>query len=114
MARSRFWISGWFRPTPPESRNVVRLTTALPVATSINGAIALSRDGSRLAYVSGPQGQIYVRMMDQLEARPIPGTEDARFICFSPDGQSLSFVTLQPERKVKKVAVAGRARSSTG
>ena len=99
---------GWLRPAPPEARNVVRLTITLPVTTSIPGTLALSRDGSRLAYVSGPQHQIYVRLMDQLESRVIPGTEGAGFLCFSPDGQWISYMASGGSGyKLKKIAVAG-------
>jgi serine/threonine protein kinase/WD40 repeat protein len=99
---------GWLRPAPPETRAVVRLTTTLPVVNSVPGAIAVSRDGSRLAFVGGPLRQIYVRMLDQLEARPISGTEGATFLCFSPDGQWISYVdaSTQPN-KLKKIALAG-------
>jgi len=97
---------GWLRPAPPAPRSVVRLTTTLPVANVI-GAIALSRDGSRLAFVGGPHRQIYVRMMDQLEAKPIPGTEEASSICFSPDGQWISYFGGTSKPKLMKIAVAG-------
>jgi hypothetical protein len=99
---------GWLRPAPAEPHNVVRLAATLPVATSLPGPIALSRDGSRLAFVGGPKGQLYVRMMDQLEATPIPGTEGAAFLCFSPDGTWISYIdaSVQPN-KLKKIAVAG-------
>ncbi|MGD0135502.1 MAG: serine/threonine-protein kinase, partial [Bryobacteraceae bacterium] len=98
---------GWLRPAPPEPRAVVHLTAILPVVTDIPGAIAVSRDGSRLAFVGGTQRQIYVRMLDQLEARPISGTEGATFLCCSPDGQWISYVdsSMQPN-KLKKIALA--------
>jgi serine/threonine-protein kinase len=98
---------GWLRPAPPEPRAVVRLSAALPVANT-PGALAVSHDGSRLAFVGGPQRQIYVRMLDQLEARPISGTEGATFLCFSPDGQWISYMdsSTQPN-KLKKIALAG-------
>ncbi len=99
---------GWLRPAPPEPRAVVRLTATLPIVTNIPGALAMSRDGSRLAFVGGPQRQIYVRMLDQLEARPISGTEGAGFLCFSPDGQWISYADLSGQpNKLKKIALAG-------
>jgi serine/threonine-protein kinase len=105
LAAVALW--GWLRPTPPEPRNVVRLTATLPVANT-PGALAMSHDGSRLAFVGGPQRQIYVRMLDQLETRPISGTEGATFLCFSPDGQWISYIdsSVQPN-KLKKIALAG-------
>jgi hypothetical protein len=44
-----------------------------------------------LAFVAGPQYDIHVRMTDQIEAKPIPGTDGSGLICFSPDGQSISY-----------------------
>src|ERR1700733_2791143 len=104
IAGAALW--GWFHPVPTEPRNVVRLTTTLPVVSNVPGAIVISHDGTRLAFVS--HSQIYVRMLDQLEARPIPGTEGASFLCFSPDGQWISYMdtSVQPN-KLKRIAVEG-------
>jgi serine/threonine-protein kinase len=69
-------------------------------------AIALSADGSRLAYVarsgSAPP-QVYIRSIDSPEARPLPGTEDAASPFFSPDGQWLGFLA---PGKLGKVSVS--------
>ncbi len=50
--------------------------------------------------------QLYLRPMDSLEARPIPGTEGAVNPFFSPDGQWLGFFA---GGKLKKVPVSGGA-----
>lgn len=42
-------------------------------------------------------------MMDQLEVRPI-STDGAAFLCFSPDGQWIAYMT---GGQLKKIAVAG-------
>ena len=68
----------------------------------------LSPDGSQLAYV-GHQGstqQIYVRAMDSLEAKAVPGTEGAVNPFFSPDGQWLGFFSAG---KLKKISISGGA-----
>jgi serine/threonine protein kinase/Tol biopolymer transport system component len=56
-------------------------------------AFALSPDGSRLVYVAhvGGTTQLFERLMDRLEVRPIPDTERAFAPFFSPDGQSVGF-----------------------
>jgi serine/threonine-protein kinase len=56
-------------------------------------AFALSPDGSRLVYVAYVDGttQLFERLMDRYEVRPIPGTEGASAPFFSPDGQSVGF-----------------------
>ena len=71
-------------------------------------ALALSPDGSQLAYVAIQDGkqQLYLRAMDSLEARPIPGTEGAVSPFFSPDGQWLGFFA---DQKLKKTSVSGGA-----
>jgi Tol biopolymer transport system component len=96
-------IWGWSRPAAVPRHDVVRFTTTIPPITSEPGAIALSRDGSRVAFVSGEKNQIYVRMMDQLDAKLIPGTEGAEYLSFSPDGQWISYIG----GALKKIAVAG-------
>src|SRR5262249_53776838 len=71
--------------------------------------VALSRDGSRLVYVANQR--LYLRPMNQLEARPIPGTEGdglaaARGPFFSLDGQWVGFWA---GGQIKKVSLTGGA-----
>ena len=75
--------------------------------------MALSPDGTHLAYVAAQGGtqQIYLRAMDSLEAKPIPGTEGAIEPFFSPDGQWLGFFA---GGKLKKVSVSGGAALTLG
>ena len=75
-------------------------------------ALALSREGSQLAYVaegrsggSGRGQQICVRRVDDLSVRPIPETEGAVSPFYSPDGAWLAFFT--SGGLLKKVALAG-------
>ena len=48
----------------------------------------ISADGSMLVYAGniGPQASLYLRRLNDLEVRPIPGTEGAGDPIFSPDG----------------------------
>ena len=58
--------------------------------------VALSPDGRRLVYVASRDDdarQLYVRRLDQLEGKPIPGTENAHGPFFSPDGEWVAFFT---------------------
>jgi serine/threonine-protein kinase len=70
-------------------------------------AAVLSPDGSLLAF-TGRKGvqvrQLYIRRLDQLEATPLNGTEDAFAPFFSPDGQWIAFFA---EGKLKKLPSAG-------
>ena len=93
-------------PLRPVSRTVIMLPPGRRLAGLDQPAVALSPDGTHLAYV-GIQGgtqQIYLRTMDSLEARSIPGTEGATGPFFSPDGQWLGFFA---DQKLKKASVSG-------
>jgi len=96
------------KPVPPQpvSRTVITLPPGQRLAQLNQPAVALSPDGSHLAYVAvqGGKQQIYLRAMDSLEATPILGTEGAVYPFFSPDGQWLGFFAGQ---KLKKVHVSG-------
>ncbi|MEE8360534.1 MAG: protein kinase [Gemmatimonadales bacterium] len=76
-------------PAPMVMRTV--LADSLP---PLNG-LAISPDGSHIAVAIGFQ-QLYLRRADELEFRPIPGTEGGSLpnFHFSPDGQWLAFVLL--------------------
>lgn len=52
----------------------------------------------------GSAQQLYLRALDSLEAKPIPGTEGAGEPFFSPDGQWLGFFAGE---KLKKVPILG-------
>ena len=70
------------------------------------GFFSLSPDGRSLAFVanSGDKDQVWIRTMDALDARPVPGTDDATYPFWSPDGAYLAFFA---QGKLKKVAIAG-------
>jgi serine/threonine-protein kinase len=109
-------LATWnLKPIPP--RPVNRTVITLPPGQRLGGldqvAVALSPDGTHLAYV-GVQGatqQLYLRAMDSLEAKLIPGTEGATEPFFSPDGQWLGFFAGQ---KLKRVSVSGGAALTLG
>jgi len=84
-------VLGFFRSTPLGIRRP---------------AFALSPDGSRLVYVAdlADRTQLFLRLMNQFEVSPIPGTEDAFAPFFSPDGQSVGFFA---KDKLKIVSLLG-------
>jgi eukaryotic-like serine/threonine-protein kinase len=105
------------RPSPspqPVTRTVINLPPGQQLAGLDAGpAVALSLDGTHLAYVAiqGGTQQLYLRAMDSLEAKPIPGTEGAVSSFFSPDGQWLGFFA---GGKLKKISVSGGAALTLG
>ena len=102
------------KPEPaPSPKPVSRLTITLPPGQQLAGldggpAVALSPDGTHLAYVARQGGiqQIYLRPVDSLESKPVPGTEGAVNPFFSPDGQWMGFFA---GGALKKVSVSGGA-----
>ncbi len=102
-------VAVWQVTRPAETpRPVVRSSLPLPSGVGLTGtgrpAVALSSDGTRLVYSANQQ--LYLRAMDQTEATPIRGTENARGPFFSPDGEWVGF---SAERQLKKVAISGGA-----
>jgi eukaryotic-like serine/threonine-protein kinase len=91
--------------TPP--RAVTRSAMTLAAAYAIYPA--LSRDGTRLVYAQGSSAslQLWLRMMDQLEGKPIPGGENATLPEFSPDGQWIAYYSWPNYDKLKKIPVNG-------
>ena len=108
-------LAAWNLKTSPTApaKLVSRFTITLPPGQQLAGldagpALALSPDGSHLAYVAIQEGkrQIYLRRMDSLESKPIPGTEGGFSPFFSPDGAWLGFFA---GGKLKKVSMGGGA-----
>jgi serine/threonine-protein kinase len=97
---------GWLRtPLAPP-----RLVTRSAMTLAGGGySPALSRDGTRLAYDGSAPDGIWLRMMDQLEGKPIPGAEKGEFPAFSPDGQWIAYSTYPAPYKLKKIPVTGGA-----
>jgi eukaryotic-like serine/threonine-protein kinase len=95
-------------PSRPVTRAVIALQAGLQLAGLDQPALALSPDGSQLAYVAAPaaggQQQIYLRAMDSSNARPMKGTEGAVAPFFSPDGRWMGFFA---GGKLKKISVRG-------
>jgi len=93
-------------PTQPVTRTVIALPPGERLAGLDKPAVSLSPDGNHVVYVANREGiqQLYLRAMDTLEAKPIPGTEGAVNPFFSPDGLWLGFFA---GGKLKKVSVSG-------
>jgi hypothetical protein len=102
----------------PLLQPVSRLTITLPPGQQLAGldhgpAVALSSDGTQIAYIARQGGvqQLYLRAMDSLVAKPIPGTDGAVNPFFSPDRQWVGFFA---DGKLKKASMSGGAVLSIG
>jgi eukaryotic-like serine/threonine-protein kinase len=102
-------------PTPPVSRFEITPPATAPLAALGGAQVAISPDGKRIAYFAQkPESanvELYVRELDALEARPIPGTEGRSVgnmnLFFSADGKSIGY--LAPDHNgVISVTIDGR------
>ena len=110
------------RPTiPPLVRFAADLPEIAPLALSPN-PMALSPDGRLLAYTAQVENEteLYLRPLDQMNARPVPGTKNGCSPFFAPDGTWIGYFDIR-NAKLKKLAVSGgdpvvlgEARSAMG
>ena len=100
--------AAWFALRPLEGRpsttHVARFRLTLPGTT--DDLARVSPDGRHLAVsvASGGRRQIWLRAIDDLDARPLSGTEGVRSFFWSPDSGSIGFFS---EGRLKKLAIDG-------
>jgi Tol biopolymer transport system component/predicted Ser/Thr protein kinase len=84
------WVHGNEEPA-----RVLRMSILPPEKTTlpIAGVPALSPDGRKLAFAANSPGKtsLWVRDLDSMTARELPGTEGASLPFWSPDGRSIGF-----------------------
>ena len=103
------WMA-WSRPpAPSDAGGRVHLDMLFPpgleLFTLSSAKLAISPDGSKVAYVAGGGGsrQIFVRSLDEPDSQPLRGTDAAFSTAFAPDGQSLVF--LSRDRTLKRLSL---------
>ena len=64
--------------------------------------VAISPDGSRIAYTANRNGVplLFVHRLDSFDAQPLAGTDGGTFPFFSPDGQQIGYATLDELKRV--------------
>jgi len=97
------------RPAPPPA--AIRFQIPLPARMSSYfdvqaTGLSVSPDGRQLIFVGVADGQrqLWLRPLDQVVARAIPGTEDAYSPFWSPDGRYVAFFA---GGKLKRIEPAG-------
>jgi hypothetical protein len=87
---------------------------------STRAAMALSPDGRFIVYAAAPatqelytEPQLYLRSLDQLEAKPIAGTEGGVYPFISPDSNWVGFYAYA-SGKLMKVSIAGGTSAFMG
>jgi eukaryotic-like serine/threonine-protein kinase len=94
-------------------RAALRVIVLPAEGTEVNGGpaapqAAISPDGKRIVFSAvdaGQRSRLFVRPLDSLEPRPIPGTDEGELPFWSADGRYVAFFTA--DRKLKKVVPDG-------
>ena len=100
-------------PEPPVDRQLSRFSIEAPPDSEFSfifpGA-AIAPDGRLLAFTAQRAGQpmLWLRPIDSLDARPLPGTEGVNFPFWSSDGKSVAFYS-PPDRRLKRTDALGGA-----
>lgn len=102
-----------YRVTRPTERPLVHLVDRLEAGLSLEGAVgsavAISPDGSRVAYVTIDDARLThlsMRNLGDAKSTPLSNTDEADGPFFSPDGRWIGFFT---PTEMKKVSVDGGA-----
>ena len=102
MAAVTAWAV-WFKPAPAAA--MTRFQVPLPENVNFSQYVSLSPDGRKLVFNStGESSGLWVRNLDSLEWRPLPGTQNAASPFWSPDSKYLAFGVAN---QLKKIDIAG-------
>ena len=104
LAAAAFAVA-WIRRAP-QPAPVVRFALTLPPAVQNASPPTISPDGRNIAFAADANGQrmIWIRPMDALEPRALPGTEGVYRPFWSSDSRFVGFIAAG---KMKKVDIAG-------
>jgi eukaryotic-like serine/threonine-protein kinase len=94
----------WLRPEAAPELPTLRLEVATPPTD--DPSMALSPDGTQMVFVANQNRRpmLWVRALDKVESRVLPGTEGASFPFWSPDGSTIAFFA---DNKLKRIGAAG-------
>src|SRR5208282_427542 len=99
-------VTAWaLWPKHPAPAKVTRFQVPLPENSTFSQYLSLSPDGRKLLFnTTGPEGGLWVRDLDSLEARLIPGTQGVFRMFWSPDSR---FVAFGLGKQLKKMDITG-------
>jgi Tol biopolymer transport system component len=91
----------------PPAADPIRLQLTVPAEARPDAAFSISPDGRRLVFLgsdSDGRTQLWLRALDEDEARPLPGTEQvgSGSVFWSPDGRWLAFAN---QGRLKKLDI---------
>jgi serine/threonine protein kinase/Tol biopolymer transport system component len=94
-------------PQPPVQKLSLLPPPGLTFSTARYGGLALSPDGRYLVIGGMSEGgdvMLWLRALNSTAARPLPGSEGARWPFWSPDSHSIGFFA---QRKLRRVSITG-------
>ena len=99
------WGAWYLKPAAPT--RVSRFKISLPPGSLpyITGNLALSDDGTLLAYVAGGENtrQVFIHRMDRVDSVRLEGAVDAHEVLLSPDASTVAFFTAETNLTIKKI-----------
>ena len=93
-------LTAWIALHPPPETPVVRFTIDPPPGSSFDvepirpGPVTVSPDGTKLVFAAvDTEGtdRLWIRTLDEVEARPLTGTENAQYPFWAPDSRHIGF-----------------------
>jgi len=93
-------LGAWILLHPPSEAPVVRFTIEPPPGSAFDvepirpGPVVVSPDGTKLVFAAtDAEGtdRLWIRTLDEVEARPLTGTEDAQYPFWAPDSRHIGF-----------------------
>ena len=104
LMTSAFFAGAYFTWPSPRQDRPLKLSLSLPAKTKF-GHTAISPDGAWLAFTTEiGSRQLWTLALATGEAKPLAGSEGAKYVFWSPDSRFIGFFTAD---KLKKIEVTG-------
>jgi eukaryotic-like serine/threonine-protein kinase len=96
----------WLLREPRAANTAPSFRLELTTPPTDDPTMSLTPDGKQIAFIANQNRvpMLWVRALDGIENRALPGTENASFPFWSPDGRSIGFFA---DGKVKRIDVDG-------